>query len=528
MNATVGLFAHRLAPFRRRLQWRDGLRAAWIATSGGLAFTCLLLIAGRLHPLLFQRQLLFIGLSFTLFLLSFGQIFAWFRPLSLSKLARLGDARLGLDERLITALELAEGRLETSPDLKQAQLDDTFQRLNRVSLRDAIPLAKRKSRYFAIGTLLALTTTATALTVIPNPQQSTLEERAELAEFLETEIAELAEIQAEMLPEIDAAGASQIEPAAETLDALIDRLQAARNDLSPESALAALSEADQTLQEIDRQREAQDQALNQLASSLTNSALAASTEQTAAEALEQLASNPPTGAEADALAQSLSEAASAVAGNNPALAQSLQQAATALQSGDAQGAQAALSQAAGQLAQSDAQGAANAARIQQALQNIQQARAQLAQQNGQGTGGQSAGQGTGQGNGSGTGSGSGRGDPGAGNDGLFSAQGVDGTISTDNGPNQNRLDDYNSVFAPDHLGGEGGDFVVPDQQGADGSGIDIGETPLNPNRPPGEATVPYTEVYREYADQAGAALDGEYIPLGMKDYVRQYFGSLEP
>jgi hypothetical protein len=40
--------------------------------------------------------------------------------------------------------------------------------------------------------------------------------------------------------------------------------------------------------------------------------------------------------------------------------------------------------------------------------------------------------------------------------------------------------------------------------------------------------VPYREVYAEYAEQAGAALEGSYIPLGLKQYVREYFSSLEP
>ena len=38
----------------------------------------------------------------------------------------------------------------------------------------------------------------------------------------------------------------------------------------------------------------------------------------------------------------------------------------------------------------------------------------------------------------------------------------------------------------------------------------------------------YREVYADYAAQAGAALEGSYIPLGLKQYVRDYFSSLEP
>jgi hypothetical protein len=40
--------------------------------------------------------------------------------------------------------------------------------------------------------------------------------------------------------------------------------------------------------------------------------------------------------------------------------------------------------------------------------------------------------------------------------------------------------------------------------------------------------VPYREVYADYSEEAGAALDSSYIPLGMKRYVRDYFSSLEP
>jgi len=35
-------------------------------------------------------------------------------------------------------------------------------------------------------------------------------------------------------------------------------------------------------------------------------------------------------------------------------------------------------------------------------------------------------------------------------------------------------------------------------------------------------------VYAVYAGQAYAALESSYIPLGMRQYVRDYFSSLEP
>ncbi len=61
----------------------------------------------------------------------------------------------------------------------------------------------------------------------------------------------------------------------------------------------------------------------------------------------------------------------------------------------------------------------------------------------------------------------------------------------------------------------------------DGEGVPVGDAPL-PAPESGRANVPYREVYADYAAQAGAALEGSYIPLGMKQYVRDYFSSLEP
>jgi hypothetical protein len=58
-------------------------------------------------------------------------------------------------------------------------------------------------------------------------------------------------------------------------------------------------------------------------------------------------------------------------------------------------------------------------------------------------------------------------------------------------------------------------------------GVPVGDTSL-PTPDGARAAVPYREVYAEYAEQAGAALEGSYIPLGLKQYVREYFSSLEP
>ena len=81
------------------------------------------------------------------------------------------------------------------------------------------------------------------------------------------------------------------------------------------------------------------------------------------------------------------------------------------------------------------------------------------------------------------------------------------------------------------------DVYVPSRWGAAGAGLDggregsdglpIGDAGL-PAPEGGRVGVSYREVYAEYAAQAGAALEGSYIPLGMKQYVRDYFSSLQP
>ena len=83
---------------------------------------------------------------------------------------------------------------------------------------------------------------------------------------------------------------------------------------------------------------------------------------------------------------------------------------------------------------------------------------------------------------------------------------------------------YDEVYVPDRFDEEGAGVDVGREGG---EGVPVGDAPL-PAPDGGRASVPYREVYAEYADQAGAALEGSYIPLGMKQYVRDYFSSLEP
>ena len=84
---------------------------------------------------------------------------------------------------------------------------------------------------------------------------------------------------------------------------------------------------------------------------------------------------------------------------------------------------------------------------------------------------------------------------------------------------------YDPIYAPQRLGGEPGDEQVFLQQDSEDGQIVEGEFAANPN---GTATVPYNQVFRSYANAAFQNLDTGYVPLSLRDIVRNYFTSLEP
>ena len=46
--------------------------------------------------------------------------------------------------------------------------------------------------------------------------------------------------------------------------------------------------------------------------------------------------------------------------------------------------------------------------------------------------------------------------------------------------------------------------------------------------PDNGALTPYQQVYADFFDYAQTSLDRGYVPLSIKDYVRDYFSSLDP
>jgi hypothetical protein len=96
----------------------------------------------------------------------------------------------------------------------------------------------------------------------------------------------------------------------------------------------------------------------------------------------------------------------------------------------------------------------------------------------------------------------------------------------DNNPDGQGEREYEPIYAPQRIGenGNNGEDIVLEPDGENAPVIEDNFT----ENPTGNTTVPYNQVYSNYQNAANQALDSGYVPLGLKDIVRNYFTSLEP
>ncbi len=472
----------------------------------------------------------------------------WLRPITPLAAARYFDRRFGLAERISTALEIHRGVLTVPDELAHPQWTDALAHAQRVNVAARLPFRSPRREALAMVVLAAA---LFAALLLPNPMQDILAQRAAVRAAQQQSAQGLEQIRAQVaandrLPEAERQAILQ------QLDETIARLQSGK--LTQEQAVAALSQAQGRLQSLadpqaDRQqaglaRAAQDFGGTEPTKELAQ-ALAQGDSQRAASILQGLSGTqgrPLTPEEAKQLAQELHQAAQTLQNSNPDLARQMEQAAGAIDRGDVSAARQALGQAAQTLDQTG-QRIASSQAAQQAAQAAAQGRqavAQAGQSSGQvasgpgtqpGGQGQNPGQGQGQGQGSTSQPGQGSGGAGAGR-GADSGQGGQGgqvgqnPIGQDNGPGDGGLTNYDPVYAPSRLGGQGGPSVgLPGQLNPQGPVVGTGPMAAPES---GQALVPYSDVYGQYSQQAGIALDSGNIPLGYRGYVKQYFSSLQP
>jgi len=531
MDAQIG-YVDTLARSLRRWDTRLRLQhsALWLPRGllAGLAFAVLLAVAARIWPLLMAAQVLRIGLLLGGLGVVAALLLVWAWRRTLIDLARRFDLLLGLKERTSTALELHSGAIPVeSRVLARAQLEQAALAVGRVHADSSMPLRSDPRAWLGSGILAGA---FALLVILPNPQDAVLAAQAELQQMIAEQVEELESL-TDQVRALDTLSEDEQFRVVEVLEDAIQTLETP--DLSQAEVVAALESAEQQLRDLSEQFAAErQQALRGLADTLegepladTALALQAGDALGAAEALSNLDLSSLSPEEQQALAETLRQAAEAAAAQNPDLAQALEDAAQALEQGDISTAQEALDEAAQELADSQ-----NTETVDQLAEQVGKAQrsaaAAGAPQPGQdGMGQAQPGQGQQPGSQPGTvpgSSGAGRGE------GDQPAQGgvAGADMPTDNNPGDGGLQEFEQLYAPQRVGGEGGDQV--DVPGSPEPGMPTGREGDFVENPTGQSSVPYNQVFADYAGTVNKALESGYVPLGMRDLIRSYFSRLDP
>ena len=504
---------------RRRDTARLAGRSLWVAA----LLSVVIALASRFWPLADRQAWVWLPLG--LWGLAMG-LYALMPAPPTSRIARRIDEALGLKDRLATTLELQTGTsvvdapAQADDPLKQllisCQLADATALIQTLDPRDLRWTISRRSLGWA-GGLLAL---ALTLTLLPNPMDALLAERAAIRAAAQEEAQNLQETRRDF--EADVAPTTEERAAAiRELQEVIEALSANPGDL--EQALADLSAAEAELAALQdplaapRQAMAEQVAarLNDLAGSErgANTDLGAAAESLMALAAELGALDEA--AQAD-LAAELSDLAAQAAPTEADLAEALSQMAAAVRQGDIAGAANTAGSAQGALAQLE-----NGANQQAALQNAQNALQASRQGIAQAAAGQGQAQGQGQGQSPGGGGGS--------TANQLPGSTRTGSAAAPNQPNKPAtVSESETVYAPNsrlHLPGDP-DFIAGQQTEAGQTIIREEDSPLPGSLSP--AVVPYRQVYQDYATAATEALNREQVPVEWQGLVKDYFSQLAP
>ncbi len=530
----------------RRARLQRSVALVFFGLACGLGIAVIIALASRVFPLIESVPLIILSVVLAIVGALVAMLFPWVRHLRTSPLhwARRFDTEFALQERVSTALEINEGNLTVKNDTVQTlQRRDASRSVEGVDAKSRMPLRiSRRDALVALGFALML---AVAI-ALPNPQQQILAQREELRKTIEQQIQQLD--QAKQTIEQSALSADQKKLA-------LDALEEARRKLSdpnvtPEEAMAAINEAQSTLDALndqaaqqqaqDLQRAGESLSPDELTNALAN-ALSNQNFEQAAEQMRNLSSDstgqPLNDEQAQRVANQLDQMARSVQNSDPQLAQQLRNAAQQMREGNAQAAKDSLEQASQALEKSqqsssiaqslnEAQSQADAARRaiadqasrsnqnqgQQNQQGQQQGQQAQGSQPGDASQSQSGAQGE-----------SAQGDQ-QGGQSSSSASAASGGQPQGNSQKSDDFGSDDSVYAPQRFGADGKQVVLPDSQG---------QIAPNPNGNPstasgGNSSVPYEQVYGDYARAADDAMQAGEVPAEMRDYVRDYFSSLDP
>jgi len=493
----------------------------------------------------------------------------WLRPRPLILSARRFDSKFGLKERLSTSFELMDGTIHGDPDLISRQLADTENIALTIAPQRDLPLRTEIADWLIV---LGLFAALVILMVLP-PAQFTQDEVVRQRAAIDTSVEAVEEILRDVAEDPNLT-TEQREPLIEALQTQLETLR--DPNVSLDETFASLSEIEKQLNDaaegVREQMTQQEQAGQQALSAMQGAQPDA---QSLEEAMEQMEAGLSQMSPQDMqqAADALEQAAQALESTNPQAAQALQDAADALREGDADAAREALKRAMQGQAQQGERSESQLQQLESSAQAANQAQQDAAEQadsdsqsqpeSGDGENPADAGDGSqGQGepgdpgteSGDGTTPGTGLGDDaelsnqqssqmidgqrGFGGDGAG-----DGTTSlsedaterlqtrnpnleqSSNNPDGRGEGEYEAIFAPRFNVDASGDGQI--ELAADPGEVPMEEGDFQDN-PYGTSIVPYSQVFRDYSDSATRALESDYIPLGLRDVVRQYFSSLDP
>jgi len=514
-------------------RWRLQRALTW-AMRGliiGLGLSLTLGGIGLYRARLLQNEFLALVILLSLaFLFIFG-LTAYFWRIQPIKAARHFDRLFHLEERVSTALELNQHPEHIPTEILDRQLEDAVATVRAVKPRQDFPLRlqMREGMYALLFIALISLVWFRGETWFKAAQQARNVQHAVEAQAAQIE---------ELIKQIEANEALTEEQKQALTKPLKEAQASLENNPSLENSVSTLTGTKEELQALsDPQAQQMSEALQQTGSDLAEQTdgplqsigenLAQGDTVNAASELANIDTSELSPEEQQQLADQLNQMAESLQSTNPQLANELNQAADALNNGDTEAAQQALDNAAQSMAQAGQQ-IASAQAANQAVSQLQQGADQVlaagggqpqANQSGQGQGANQGNQTDGTG-GSGSGSGS---EAGIGQNG--NEAGSD-PIAQNNGPGDGGESAYEQIYAPQLLGGDGGEQVnLPssDQPGGDV----IGEGPTTPGDP-NASTVPYNEVYSQYEQINNQAIESGDVPPQFFQIIKDYFDSLKP
>jgi|GEM_PF-1350620 len=520
-------------------------RAVYAAVWGlacGFALAGMIGLAGRLWPLLDRGQLWLTAVSLPLAagILAFVGAFIW--PVDRIRVLTAAEMKLGLRSRLSSALAF-EGS-------QGGMIDRLWLDAARISRDIAWSAAVRfKFSRIAAGICAVAVLLLILNSVVPNPQFDVLRDKRQLA----MEQREQAQRIRESAQHLNKLGSTdpEVRKILQELDALQQSLE--KGNLTREEAVSRVAESEAKIQQLNiegpaRSRAALDRAASALGASALTSDLAqairdrdASRVKAELKSLDQkLRSGTPQ--EKQQIKQALQKAASETSGLSSDLSNALRQSAM-----DGK-----LSGSLEQQIDAGMSRASTADAVERTLSQLQDSRQSLAQSGDRNTaasssGNQSSGGSTSDSNAQQGNASSGGGQGAKANSNQGSGQGSSGSSTTGGtgggartgvgqgnksgqggiagGANRGTtpLPKDMPVYAPSRIDSKGKKLVrVGSSSSGNQEGTSVGQGARN------QASRSYSEAYADYSQAAYSYLEDKYIPVSLKDYVREYFDQIAP